>query len=108
LDIQTKSGSYESYAESKLSLADEGRVVLFFHASWCPGCRALNADIEKNLSNIPEDVTILKTDYDTETALKAKYGVTTQHTMVQVDAQGNMIKKWSGSSRLSDLVSQLN
>ncbi len=101
-------GSYQAYSPEKIAMADTGKVVLFFHASWCPSCRGLNSDIEKNMSAIPEGVTILKTDYDTQTELKKKYGVTSQHTLVQVDKDGNLIKKWSGSPGLSSLVAQIN
>ena len=100
-------GTYENYAPEKLALAENGDVVLFFHASWCPYCRAAEADINKNLSIIPDGVHILKTDYDSNTALKQKYGVTYQHTFVQVDAQGNLIKKWSGSETLSAILANI-
>lgn len=105
-DVMTK-GSYEAYSPEKVMRAQTGDVVLFFHASWCPSCRGLNSDIEANMNAIPEGVTILKVDYDKETELKKKYGVTTQHTLVQVDKDGNMIKKWSGGSSLANLVSQI-
>lgn len=101
------SGKYEEYSIEKLSFAESGDVVIFFHASWCPSCRALNNDIEKNLSDIPANVTILKADYDLETELKRKYEVTSQHTLVQVDQNGDLIKKWSGGSRLSNLLAQV-
>jgi thioredoxin 1 len=100
-------GSYEAYAPEKLSRAETGEVVLFFHASWCPSCRSLNSDIEVNMGAIPEGVSILKVDYDKETELKKKYGVTYQHTLVQVDKDGNLIKKWSGSPKLSNLVGEI-
>jgi thioredoxin 1 len=100
-------GTYEAYTPEKLARAETGDVVLFFHASWCPSCRGLNADIEANTSAIPEGVSILKLDYDKETELKKKYGVTYQHTLVQVDKDGNLIKKWSGSPKLSNLVSEI-
>ena len=103
----TEKGLYEAYSVEKLAMAETGQVVIFFHASWCPSCRALNNDIEANVDAIPEGVTILKTDYDKETELKKKYGVTTQHTLVQVDKDGNMIKKWSGGSKLENLIMQL-
>ena len=103
----TTPGSYEAYAPEKLARVATGDVVLFFHAPWCPTCRALNANIEANLSAIPSQVTILKTDYDSQTELKKKYGVTYQHTLVQVDAQGTMIKKWSGGNALADLLAQI-
>lgn len=106
-DTMMKAGSYEAYAPEKLARAETGDVVLFFHASWCPSCRALNSSIESNLTSIPEGVTILKTDYDKETELKKKYGVTYQHTLVQVDTSGNMIKKWSGGGTLDTILSQI-
>ena len=100
-------GSYEKYDPSKLALANDGKVVLFFKASWCPTCRALDADIKANLGAIPAGVTILEVDYDNSTELKKKYGVTMQHTLVQVDAQGNLIMKWSGGNTLTALVEKL-
>lgn len=98
-------GSYEVYAADKLARAEKGDVVLFFRASWCPTCRALDADIKA--SAVPAGVTILDVNYDTETALKQKYGVTTQHTLVQVDASGNLIQKWQGSPTLASLVAKV-
>lgn len=106
-DVMAKMGTYEAYSASKLAMAETGDVVLFFHASWCPSCRALNSDIEKNANSIPSGVSILKLDYDKETELKKKYGITYQHTLVQVDKDGNMIKKWSGSPKLNNLLSEI-
>lgn len=102
--MMAKAGSYETYEASKLAMAKEGDVVLFFRASWCPTCRALDADIKKNLSAIPVGVTILDVDYDRYADLKKQYGVTTQHTLVQVDADGKEIAKWVGSATLAELA----
>lgn len=103
-----KVGSYEPYASAKIALASSSHnVVLFFRASWCPTCRAIDADIKAHLKDIPASLTILDVDYDNSTELKKKYGVTYQHTFVQVDAQGNMIKKWSGGLTLTSLVSEV-
>lgn len=102
-----KSGSYQVFSADKIAMAATGDVVIFFHASWCPSCRGLNSDIEKNINAIPAGITILKADYDKETELKKKYGVTYQHTLVQVDKDGNMIKKWSGGSKLDNLLSEI-
>lgn len=105
--VMMSGGTYEAYDASKLAMADTGDVVLFFHASWCPTCRALDSDIMENSENIPAELTILKVDYDERGDLKKQYGVTTQHTMVQVDAQGNEITKWVGSNTLAELTSQV-
>jgi len=107
-DTMMKAGSYEAYTPEKVALASATHdVVLFFRASWCPTCRAVDADIKANLSKIPSSLAILDVNYDNSTALKQKYGVTYQHTFVQVDKDGNMIKKWSGSPTLSSLVSEV-
>lgn len=105
-----KSGVYEPYDPKLLANAATGKVILFFHAVWCPTCHALDSDIRAHLSNIPQGVTILETDYDQETALKQKYGVTIQGTFVQVDQNGNLLKKWGANDTytLADLLSKGN
>lgn len=105
--VMMTKGSYEAYAPEKLMRAKDGKVVLFFRASWCPTCRALDANIRANMSAVPAGVTILDVDYDKETALKQKYGVTYQHTLVQVMADGTQITKWSSSPTLAELISRI-
>ena len=101
-------GSYETYTPEKIAQkSTTSHVVLYFHANWCPTCRALDADILSHLKDIPANLSILKVDYDTSSELKKKYAVTYQHTMVEVDANGALIKKWSGSPKLADLISQV-
>lgn len=68
-------------------------MVLFFHASWCPTCKKLEKDISEDLKNFPEGTVILETDYDKESELKKKYGVTTQTTMIVLNAAGEQVEK---------------
>ncbi len=103
----SKAGSYVAYSADKIKLAETGKVVLFFRASWCPTCRGLDADIKANMNKIPADVTILDVNYDNSAELKKKYGVTYQHTLVQVDSNGGQIAKWSSSPTLSDIVKNI-
>lgn len=106
--MMSGAGTYQAYAPEKVAkFAATGKVVLFFRASWCPTCRALDADIKTHLGEIPKNLTILDVDYDNSAALKQQYGVTFQHTMVEVDTQGKLIKKWSGSPTLAALVSEV-
>lgn len=101
-------GTYEEYAPEKLALANDGRVVLFFHADWCPSCRALESDINANLSTMPANTHILQVDYDTATELKQKYGVVRQHTLVVVDANGDEVKTITGlTNTLEQVVAQI-
>jgi len=98
------SGKYIEYSKSSLT---DSKNVIFFAANWCPTCRGLDKAINSSLSTIPSNLTILKADYDTETVLKQKYGVTYQHTLVQVDIDGNLIKKWSGSTDISEIIKEI-
>lgn len=107
MEVVSKVGSYEAYLPEKISKASTGNVVLFFRASWCPTCISVEKDIKANLQNIPEALTILDVDYDNSTDLKKKYSVTYQHTFVQVDENGKLIKKWSGSPTLSAIVKEV-
>jgi thiol-disulfide isomerase/thioredoxin len=99
-------GSYEAYSEEKLTQVEGTDVVLFFHASWCPSCRSADKNLETSKGDIPADLVILKLDYDANTELRKKYGLTTQHSFVQVDAEGNLVKKWIGSNSIEDIEAQ--
>ena len=99
-------GSYASYDAAKLADAENGAVVIYFHAPWCPTCK----ESDKNFmaSNAPAGLTLLKTDYDSSKDLKKKYSVTYQHTFVQVDKDGNQIKKWNGSTSYEQIQKKLD
>lgn len=92
------SANFQNYSEDILtkSLKNNRRVVLFFHADWCPTCRTLASDIITNSSDLPDDLTILKLDYDTETALKEEYGVLIQHSLIQLDKNSEEVTRWLG------------
>lgn len=94
----SKTGEYKDYSPATVTEAQKvgNKVVLFFHADWCPFCVEADKQFKARQEEIPSGVTVLKTHYDTETVLKQKYGVTYQHTFVQIDAQGNMVTKWNG------------
>lgn len=103
---QTAPGAYVNYSAEVIDTTN-GTKILFFHAPWCPQCKALEASIKTG--PIPNDTTIIKVDYDSNQALKQKYGVTTQTTLVLVDDNGNLVKKYVAYSTpsLSALISNL-
>lgn len=105
--MEKKQGTIQAYAPEKLALAHGGKVLLFFHANWCPICRQLDAEAAANPNIIPEGVHVLKVDYDTATDLKKKYGVTVQHTFVQVDASGASLRKFSDASNYATVLSRV-
>lgn len=94
--MMQEKASYNDYSEQAVADAQKSgkKVVLFFHATWCPTCKAADAAFKADLSTIPNNVALFKTDYDSNKELKTKYGVTTQHTFVQIDKEGTMVTKW--------------
>lgn len=87
----TQPGKYVDYREDIIA-STTGTKILFFHAPWCPQCKALDSSIRSG--KIPDGVTIIKVDYDSSQELKQKYGVTVQTTLVSVDDTGNLIEKY--------------
>lgn len=97
---------YASYALSADQYADTN-VVLFFNALWCSTCKQARGNFEASLSEIPEDLTIVLVDFDDSIELRKKYGVTVQHTFIQIDSAGDAIGKFSGSVTIAEIESQL-
>lgn len=89
--------NYLDYSSDRLNQAiKRGRVVLFFAAPWCSTCTGLDNELKEKSKELPEDVTILKVNFDTQKDLKRKYQVIYQHTLVQIDTEGGEIAKWIG------------
>lgn len=107
-----KSGNYVPYSATALAEASAGRRVLYFYASWCPTCRPADADFSANLEKFPSDLTLVRVNYnDTDTdaeekSLAEKYGITYQHTFVQIDADGNELARWNGG-QTAELLANL-
>lgn len=100
--IKNSSSRYVEYSTEAYDQAGDKRRVLYFYASWCPICRPTNADFEKNAGKIPEDMVVIRVNYndpDTDSQekdLAKKYGITYQHTFVQIDGQGKQVTIWNG------------
>jgi thiol-disulfide isomerase/thioredoxin len=90
-DTDTKPGQYLTYTPDIIAKT-KGTKILFFHAPWCPQCRALEASITSN--TIPTNISIIKVDYDSNQTLRQKYGVTIQTSVVKVDDVGQLVKKY--------------
>ena len=83
---------------------ESGDVVLFFSASWCPTCQASIKSLDQD--GVPAGLTVVKVDFDTAAELRKEYGVTVQHTYVQVDESGEQLAKWTGSVSGADIADQ--
>lgn len=97
-----QTGRYLEFSLDSFALISSPRRVLFFYASWCPTCRPADTSFSQNQSRIPEDVTIIRVNYNdpqtdqAEKDLALKYKITYQHTFVQIDAEGNIVSTWNG------------
>jgi thiol-disulfide isomerase/thioredoxin len=101
-----KPGSYLTLREYETSKERyvNADVVLFFNANWCSTCKIARDNIESSLDSIPSNLVIVVVDFDSEIDLRKTYGVTIQHTFVQVDKNGNQLAKWSGSVTAEEIA----
>lgn len=110
--MMKKESRYVEYSKEVLSAAAGTRRVIFFYANWCPTCRPTDVNFKENLAKIPEDVTVVRVNYnDTDTDqeekdLATKYGVTYQHTFVQIDRNGEVVTRWNGG-QIDELLSKI-
>lgn len=76
----------------------EGRpVVYYFWAAWCPICKAEEPTIKGWIETSEHPVAGFRVNYDTESALKAKYKVPYQHTTVFLNAKGVEVERFNGA-----------
>mgnify|MGYP003496321209 CR=1 FL=1 len=92
--------NYQNYSDATLLQTQKtGTTLLFFAATtWCQTCSALEEEILQRHNELPADVTILKVDYDNDPSMKKKWAVTTQHTLVALDQDGQELKRWVGGN----------
>ena len=112
MEKKNANSRYVPYSKSAYDAAADKRRVLYFYATWCPSCKVANEDFTANPNKIPEDVVVIRTNYNDpntdqeEKDLAKKYGITYQHTFVQIDTQGKEITKWNGG-KTDELVAKV-
>ncbi len=72
------------YSPAALAAAQKAGqpVVLHFHASWCPTCRAQDKVFDTLKADPSLKVTLMEVDYDKEKALEKQMHVTAQATLI--------------------------
>ena len=107
VNVEQIGSRYVPYAQPSYDAASPKKRVLYFHATWCPICKVIDEELTEKSDQIPSGVVVFKTDYDTEKDLKTRYGVTYQHTFVQVDAEGKKVTAWSGGG-IDELLKRIH
>lgn len=105
-DDDTATSVYTTYSADVL--ANGETKVLFFHADWCPNCRANDARLQEWSADGEYTYPVYKVSYDSATALKAQLGVTSQDTFVLVDGEGNIVEgpiTFPSQDQLRDILS---
>ena len=97
-------GTYTAYRDGVLGNGKES--VLFFHAAWCPKCRANDTKLQSFYGSGQYERSVYKIDYDTADDLKKQYGVTGQDTFILIDGDGNEMERISfpSESALKELL----
>jgi thioredoxin 1 len=72
------------YTPAALAAAQQAGepLVLHFHASWCPTCRAQDKAFDALKADPSLKLTLMEVDYDAEKALEKQMKVTAQSTLV--------------------------
>jgi thiol-disulfide isomerase/thioredoxin len=66
----------------KAAMAEGKTTLLFFHAPWCPVCKAQEPKVKAQLNGAHKDVVAFKVDYDSNTALRKELEVDKQSTLI--------------------------
>jgi thiol-disulfide isomerase/thioredoxin len=64
------------------AVADGKTTLVFFHAPWCPVCKAQEPKIVAHLNGDARQVVAFKVDYDTNKALRQEMNVAKQSTLI--------------------------
>lgn len=98
---------FKDYDAEQIANSDAEHIILFFHANWCPSCKALEEDIKANQASIPDNMEIYKVSFDTATELKSRYGVRVQHSLLEINQNGEAESTILHSSTLASLVNSI-
>jgi thioredoxin 1 len=76
-------------------------VAVLFHADWCSTCRVQERVLGELQGEPGLDVTVLVADYDTERALKRRFNVRAQSTLVVLRGERESARLVGDTARTS-------
>jgi thiol-disulfide isomerase/thioredoxin len=66
----------------KAAMALGKTTLLFFHAPWCPVCKAQEPKVKAQLNGAHKEIVAFKVDYDSNVALRKELKVDKQSTLI--------------------------
>jgi len=84
--VITNYGEYSADAITKAQ-AEGKDVALFFHSKTCGSCGKLDTALTNGANKLPEDLVVLKTDWDANQAVAKTYKVDKYHTVAFLDGE---------------------
>ena len=84
MDQMGQANDFKLYtAEAVTAAMGEGKtVLLFFHAPWCPVCKAQEPKVKSHLNGAHKNVVAFKVDYDSNVTLRKELEVDKQSTLI--------------------------